>query len=358
MFNSLKERFLKPKIRAEKSSDEIDQTNTTRTADSSEPELRRSTRGTDNVILHIGLPKTGTTTLQFWARDNDNALAAEGIFVFPLQKCHRLAVECITDEDRLNISDIPPLKSIPFETARNTLIDGASSPAIHTTVVSSEYFSITDPSRVAEIFSEIGVNISRIICFIRRQDDFVVSGYNQSVKGTGNSDILSLPKNYLPMFDWIAMKATWQRVFPKADIVLHNFDHHRENGTLIEVFSRDIGASSTHTLPKTKTTNDSLCAELLEIVRVANAIGLPEIARLAIAAQEGGLTGTPFGPAESERQSMLANYRDSNARLAAENPSDEFADFARGADSRPGINLTGSFPVEFALKLMAWQMKK
>lgn len=359
MLNSLKERFLKPKIQAEKSAGNVTQSNTTKATGSSEPELRHSTRGTDNVILHIGLPKTGTTTLQNWSQLNSAALAAEGIFALPniLEGC-RLAAQCITNPKRLEQPDIPHIKSLPFDHARRALIEGASREGVHTSMVTSEYFFVADPVQVAKMFAEMDLKVTRVICFVRRQDDLLASGYNQDVKALGRADIYSPPSVYTPHYDWCIVRKNWQHVFPNAEITLHNFDYHRQHGTLIDIFARDIGASSTYKLPNSPTTNESLSAELLEIVRAANAIGLPQIAKLATAAQDAGLVGTPFALNDIDRQTILNNYRDSNARLATEDPLGEFVDFARDADARPGINLTGSFPVEFALKLMAWQINR
>lgn len=327
-------------------------------SDASETRTEPRASGVDNVVLHIGLPKTGSTALQNWARANSGRLATEGIFVLPtVMEAHRLAVECITNEMRLQAPDILNIKSLSFDAARRALIDGASREGVGASVVSSEYFFVADPARVAAMFTGMGVSVARVVCFVRRQDDLLASGYNQDIKALGYARAF-VPPAYLRIYDWGALREDWQRAFPAAEIVLHNFDHHRMHDTLIDQFARDIGAASTHQVPATRTTNESLCAELLEIVRVANAAGLPEIARLAVAAQDAGLTGTPFAFAESVRQAILESYREANARIAAADPQGEFADFARDAGARHGADMTGVFPAEFALKLMAWQMSK
>lgn len=326
-------------------------------AETSVPDMRRN--GLDNVVLHIGQPKTGTTLLQNWALANSAALASEGIFVLPSElEAHRLAVNCITESSRLQMPDIPPIHALPFDSACGTLLEGASRVGVHTTLVSSEYFSIVDPSDVATMFAGMGVSVTRVICFVRRQDDLLASGYNQDVKALGYSAPFCPPTTWLRAYDWSSLRDDWQRAFPKAQIILRNFDHHRNHGTLVEAFVQDIGATSTYELPAIPTVNERLCAELLDIVRRANAAGLPEIAHLAIKAQASGLMGTPFALSERERRSILRLYRASNSRLAKEDPRGEFGDFAHDRDKHPGLNMTGTFPAEFALKLLAWQINQ
>lgn len=230
-----------------------------RAAETAVPDMRRNMRGLDNVVLHIGQPKTGTTLLQNWALANGAALASEGIFVLPSElDAHRLAVNCVTESSRLQMPDIPPIQTLPFDSACRTLLEGASRTGVHTALVSSEYFSIVDPSDAATMFAGMGTSVTRVICFVRR----------------------------------------------------------------------------------------------------ANAAGLPEIAHLAIKAQASGLTGTRFAFSERERRSILQLYRSSNSRLAKEDPSGEFGNFAHARDNNPGLNMTGTFPAEFALKLLAWQINQ
>ena len=166
----------------------------------------RRAKGMENVVLHIGLPKTGTTAIQNWTHANRNSLAAEGIFALPtILEAQRLAVECITDEARLQAPDILHSKSLSFDVARRTLIEGASREGVRASVVSSEYFFIADPTRVAAMFAGIGVGVSRVVCFVRRQDDLLASGYNQDIKGLGYA-LAFVPPAYLRIYDWGALR--------------------------------------------------------------------------------------------------------------------------------------------------------
>ncbi|MCG3169688.1 MAG: hypothetical protein CALGDGBN_01211 [Pseudomonadales bacterium] len=306
------------------------------------------------VVLHIGLPKTGSTAVQNWGRANRRALAADGVFVLPaVMEAHRLAVECIDDEKRLQSQDVANIRALPFAAASEALLAGLKGAGVRSACVSSEYFYLAEPARVAELFAGLGVPVARVLCFVRRQDDLMASGYNQDVKGMGSSRPFVAP-GYRRGYDWCALRDDWQAAFPAAHIVLHNFDFHRARGTLVDVYARAIGAGSVHAAPKTDNTNESLGAELLEIVRVANAEGLPQLARLAVEAQQGGLGGTPFAFAAPLRRAILEAYAESNARLAEDDPDGEFADFASAGRAREGIDLTGIFPERFALRFMAW----
>jgi hypothetical protein len=50
-----------------------------------------------DAIVHLGIAKTGTTSLQTWLTSNQSYLRTQGITALSTLACHRLAVECVVD---------------------------------------------------------------------------------------------------------------------------------------------------------------------------------------------------------------------------------------------------------------------
>src|SRR5205823_275740 len=99
--------------------------------------------------------------------------------------------------------------------------------------------------------------------------------------------------------------------------------------------------------------NDSLSAESLEIVRRANAFQLYNISDLVIRAQEQGFSGSRFSFGSDLRAAIMATYADCNAELV-KHYGDEFADFLDDSKANNGVDLTGVFPVDYALYLLSF----
>ncbi len=84
-----------------------------------------------NAIVHIGLPKTGTTAVQYWLSENAAALGDIGLFAFPdFVKGHRLAVAAIDNQDRLEWPDIPPIMAYDFAKRMRELVEASGNPFI------------------------------------------------------------------------------------------------------------------------------------------------------------------------------------------------------------------------------------
>src|SRR5687768_15895348 len=97
-----------------------------------------------SISLHIGLPKTATSTIQSWLHQNRHRLRKHGVYVpdRPIH-AHRLAIEFLRGGPWNNRPDIAEIRRIPLEEARDSFRKGAAEmPAV---VISSEYFYYCDP---------------------------------------------------------------------------------------------------------------------------------------------------------------------------------------------------------------------
>lgn len=130
------------------------------------------------LLLHIGLPKTGTTTLQQYLSENREALHKQGL-LYPGQVFnHYKMVEEFNTSDREYLSNSSFTHNI-FRQIKNTACTGI--------LLSSEDFSHKPAfylNKIRELVSvwELDIEI-QLIVMIRYQPHWLVSAYGQMVKG-------------------------------------------------------------------------------------------------------------------------------------------------------------------------------
>jgi hypothetical protein len=224
---------------------------------------------TKQILLHIGAPKTGTTYLQNWLERNQRTLEEAGIGVSPLMVAHAFAVHNLRDERTATRPDVAVLRESNDREALRAALDGFPQDRI---VVSSEYFFLSDPGRVAAMCREFGLEVEAIILYVRRQDRIEASGYGQDVQYLGRSEVFSEIRYYEDI-DWSDVRGRWRGAFPASAMRLHNYDFLA--GELLKTFRRDLQLPEVATDDTRATDNPSLNALTTEIARMQNARGVP-----------------------------------------------------------------------------------
>lgn len=204
------------------------------------------------VYLHVGRPKTGTTSVQKYLYVNRNKLQEHG-FLYPetglLDGAHHLLPVSILD-------NIPPaiehLPKIDPEILYEQLLDEISQSSLDKVILSSEFFSLlhfpsedSNRAKLAGLLSDFDV---KIVVYFRYQPDFLLSSYMQEVKNlrlkhaVNFEDFKSLflkrkPNNYR----WSV--ARWETCFTWENIIVRAFDKTKlENGDVVLDFLEIIGS--------------------------------------------------------------------------------------------------------------------
>lgn len=301
------------------------------------------------VILHIGLPKTGTTYLQEWLKLNRERLAQESIAAISSQASHRFAAEALSDPALRDRSDVVAIRdAISFLSAIEELRTcGERSP-----VISSEYFFHCDPANVAGMMKTIGVPVSKVLCFVRRQDRISASGYAQEVKTLGLTTRIShYPGiSYTPFLDWNNIAETWQQSFPSANIVFHNFDVCGADGSLLDIFRSEIGDSGAGPLMLAERVNESLSAHLTEFVRMMNEKQQRTSLTRLMEIQK-GTNYPPYSFDERFTQMFEETYIQSNKALADRFPN-RFDDFCAPGWRPTGVDMTDKLGTEEIARIL------
>jgi hypothetical protein len=214
----------------------------------------------DNTIfIHIGTHKTGTSAIQDFMALNKKLLARKGV-LFP-QKSRRHYFESSDESYHITDSHRKHYRALVKQCQKQK----------KDILLSSETFSVVD--NIAEMKAFLADAPVKIICYLRRQDAFKQSLYNQMVKeGKVCQDILECQGR--AVFDYYQFLGKWASVFGKKNLIVRVFEKQQfVNQDLIEDFLNILGLRLTDEFSKLKKNpNPRLSPESLEYMRFLNSI--------------------------------------------------------------------------------------
>ncbi len=295
------------------------------------------------AVLHIGLPKTGTTYLQEWLKLNKDRLRQNGLAVLSSAASHRLAAASLRNPA---FTSRPDIMAIIRDCQMPEAVEELNGCRGESTVISSEYFFHCNPTDVKNTMDRVGVSVTKIICFLRRQDRLCASGYAQEVKSLGLAKRVADygAVSYEPLLDWNHLHEEWTKAFPLADLVFQNFDSCGRNGSLVETFQASIGASEIGTDYPSERVNESLSAHLTELTRMMNEKRLTfDLNRLMEVHKKTKLAPFSFNKAITKAFEII--YLPSNQLLAKRYPQ-KFDDFGTDGWQPNGIDMTDKLDAE------------
>lgn len=199
--------------------------------------------------LHLGMPKTGTTALQGFLRDNSSALADAGLHYMEagrrrLEGKTRLVMSHNIIAFHINQTNEP---MDPFRAAMTSEFDDH---ADRTCLVSSEMFYSVDLARLAQVFAEIPARQLRITFYCRRYSDFFEADYKQRAK---NGRLVNAGSGYIKaqlaqieanpaQYSFAAKVADIRTAFPGVTVVPMLYDRaEMANGHVVADFLTRVG---------------------------------------------------------------------------------------------------------------------
>lgn len=220
------------------------------------------------LIIHIGAHKTATTTIQKLLLDKADELAAAAL-IYP-RVCwyqyaqHRLAfaLRGLTDPVRGDRPDP--------ETEIAALNEVARAPGQTVLISSEELFSLKREA-VTLLRDRLRFDGVRILAFVRRPDEMLLSIYNQKTKTPANGFARLLeyyvnhPRQIDPDIDYAGQLGNWADIFRTDSIDLRTY----EAGPPVETFFAALGL----TAPEVPGggMNRSVPAPVVELMRLAKA---------------------------------------------------------------------------------------
>jgi hypothetical protein len=232
-------------------------------------------------VVHLGSNKTGTSSIQSFLRQNRKRLAAGGVLYpqVPGRTRHSdLGLYVRTDEELSTFPLWHREKRDPDEFRREfhrRLTDEIDEAGLPQVVVSDEaLYGLSDPAlgRLRALTDEIAASV-RLVVYLRRQDDHLVSLYSQEVKAREVQrfdEWIARPRT--KTYDYHARLSTWRKHLEPAAFAVRRFERGAMvGGSLYEDFLDAAGLPlSVGDLRAINSRNQTLDAESVEFLRLLN----------------------------------------------------------------------------------------
>jgi hypothetical protein len=295
--------------------------------------------------IHIGLPKTATTTIQYFLTIHREALLKRGV-LYPQSiaisdghsELHRTLSVALEPERvpwldglRRQWGNADVIASLLEETLR-------SKPKV--VILSAESLSfMLKPEALKQALAPYPV---RILVYLRRQDSFLASFYNQLIKSRlytatfegflqqSANGVIDLREYHLPLvmcrYDYLLN--LWGQAFGRDNIFAGVYDDYDMPIGILHDIAIKTGIDISDLAPPHTDTNPALPPSLLYLKRSVNALLSTEQERVLseriFTSSVDGCATTPSPRPETieqniaRRQAILAPYRDGNSRAASE----------------------------------------
>ncbi|MBM69890.1 MAG: hypothetical protein CME43_10475 [Haliea sp.] len=235
------------------------------------------------VYLHIGAPKTATSSLQAMLAAHHDDLLAAGI-LYPATcrhgDAHHVLVADLIDKYQANpmpdiwYGDFP--RGQAWSRLRAEL--AAAGPTVHTAIVSSELFfgqSINIERMLGDIQAALAGHDVRVLMYLRRQDQLYASFYNQDVKGARQwpgSAYEFYETHQIFQRDYDQVVDMWGAAFGHANLRVRPFEPAQwPGGDMVKDFCQVTGLPPLRAVGAEP--NDGLGANQLYIKRCLNHMG-------------------------------------------------------------------------------------
>ncbi|MBL4769010.1 MAG: hypothetical protein JKY94_15085, partial [Rhodobacteraceae bacterium] len=225
----------------------------------------------NELIIHIGAHKTGTTALQKCFQEQAQTLHGLGVF-YPATNWyhhsqHRLAFAMKKMRD-------PAAQNFPdLECEVDELNEAIAKDTSPKTFISSEEFFSCSAERVMFFADLLDVESVRIIATLRRPDNMLLSMYNQKAKQPGNkfnrliNPFLEAPRTLDPDLSFLNNINNWTAAFGGEHLTLLEY----ETGGPVPQMLNVLGLQD-DSLGESARLNESVPGVVIEIMRLSKAM--------------------------------------------------------------------------------------
>lgn len=285
-------------------------------------------------ILHIGTRKTGSTSIQYYMKDNAEALLKQGVLYPQKIAPNGFQLAVATDPrmvlwyylGRENIKTKAEVEAFAAE-VKNKLRKEIAESRPETVIFSSEdlSFFINDDqtASIKAFLDDLGFSEYDIICYIRRQDRYVVSDITTALVNGGQPFTLQGNPEIVPHLNYKRLIDAWATAFGRNAVNIHVFEPSKMvHGDLLADFCAFAGVDDTGFVPASAD-NSSITAAAQAFLRVVNEkypAFLPSGEFNEKRGQIGRILSENFGgkpplPARAEAEAFYEHFRASNEEL-------------------------------------------
>jgi hypothetical protein len=316
------------------------------------------------IYLHIGTHKTGTTSIQHFLASNRVLLQDVGVSypnVRIVEKAHHVLAGQLIHDAGLTIfnktGEIADIDTIDMDSWHELKQHIERTDYQHIVISSEEFEWLTVPSIIPELIGE--EFHFKIIVFVRRQDQYLESIYQQFIKDSATR--LSLPiedwcRNVLNnkrYHDYSILVDRWGEVFGDDSLHVINFDDAVRDGierTFLSVIGIDREAAENFKVPEKtwlQRQKEGLDVGCVEFLRWSNMLDmtaekhdsiLNALMEVSDRFKEKGEFEQHFLTAET-RMLIMESVRDSNEKLRKKYFPDRVQMFEEPTERGEGVNL-------------------
>lgn len=206
------------------------------------------------IFLHIGIEKTGTTSIQAFFNENRGALQEKGLLypdlsTFSKFKSHShshshsvLTSAIMKSSNRVNIPE-----EIKENVKASDILTSIKDQVLtdESIFISSEHLSSRlNIQDIVVLKNEVQTHLPnykiKIVICLRRQDQLFKSSYSTMIKsGTTKSldEYYDEALNRSPYFDYKTMLKNWEMTFGFDNLIIYSFDEAKEIGVITKILS-------------------------------------------------------------------------------------------------------------------------
>ncbi len=262
------------------------------------------------VVIHAGIHRTGTTSLQGYLSDHRAILPTHGV-IYPGDERNHQSLAWSLKQGRCNAADVEAL--IRTQGGKGTVVLSAEDFCIHT-----DLSWLKDLSCVHDV---------HVVFYLRRQDHWIMSWYNQHVKWPfdrlkskmGKREFLDSIGDY-HWLDYATLIERWTAMLGAGNVSAAVVEPGQVEN-VIEDFATRIGIPHEKLPADVSRKNDSMPVHLLEVARNLGLFDLAPKARIRlIQALRASLehkaqsATTVYSP--EERNLILKRFEQSNRSVA------------------------------------------
>lgn len=214
------------------------------------------------IFLHIGMGKTGTTTLQYGLRDNYSYLLKHG-WLYPKAGRH-YQEHSVHHNVAFGLRNDP--RFLPAKGGINELVKEIERSRKQQVVISSEVFTKETAIPLHEALSSIG--LVKIVIYLRRQIYAFQSLWSQEVKTCAtDKPFEAWARSRYANGNYFGYINEWAKIFGRENIIIRPLEAGQMHGHILEDFLSACGFKSVKglTLPTNKNVSPGI--KTLEAIR-------------------------------------------------------------------------------------------
>ncbi len=228
-----------------------------------------------NIVLHIGLHKTGSTLIQNFCTANRDRLQHQG-FIYPETPTRWGGHHLFAWSFNIGNPHYEPADGTSDELAAAMFTEMAGASNL---LISTEDFEFVNPHEIKRI---LGDHTYRVICYLRRQDTYLESEYAQHIRMdetrfTGSIQDFYMRYDFMQRYDYQRLLVPWDQAFGPEALHIRPFERIQFHaGDLLQDFCYHAGINweGDFDIPSAAQANVSMSAPVLNAMREINKLDL------------------------------------------------------------------------------------